>query len=60
MGGLETYMGNAANASPWDHIGVIVRDMDPKNDIPYILEATRDGVKLRAFDERVLRSKSQV
>ena len=46
MRSIFNFLSRTANRSSWDHIGVIVRDRDPKNDVPYVLEATYDGVKV--------------
>lgn len=41
-----SFLSRAASNSPWDHLAVVVRDHDPKNDVPYILEAGMNGVQV--------------
>jgi hypothetical protein len=55
-----SFLTRGAAQSPWDHVAVVVRDRDPKNNVPYVLEAGVNGVSFRAFDERVLKSQSSV
>jgi hypothetical protein len=41
-----TFLTRGVAQSPWDHVGVVVRDRDPKNSIPYVLEAGPSGVQV--------------
>lgn len=43
---LYCYLSRQASGSPWDHIAVIVRDRDPHNQVPYVLEACASGVQV--------------
>ena len=43
-----TFLTRGVANSAWDHVGVVVRDRDPKNNVPYVLEAGPSGVQVCA------------
>jgi hypothetical protein len=47
-----TFLTRGVAQSAWDHVGVVVRDRDPKNSIPYVLEAGPSGVQVPPLCER--------
>eukprot|EP00455_Lapot_gusevi_P029959 TRINITY_DN3212_c0_g1_i3.p1 TRINITY_DN3212_c0_g1~~TRINITY_DN3212_c0_g1_i3.p1 ORF type:complete len:322 (-),score=25.12 TRINITY_DN3212_c0_g1_i3:33-998(-) len=58
--GLFSFLSRSVTDSPWDHVGVIVRSPDPKNDIPFVLESSFSSTQLYPFDERMIKSNSKV
>ncbi len=43
---VYVFLSRLASGVPWDHVAVVVRDHDPKNDVPYVLEACAKGVQV--------------
>lgn len=55
-GGMICMGAKFLGGTKWDHVGVVIRDPETKE--LFVLEAALSGVKLRSFNERIKRSKS--